>query len=345
MIKFIMSKSGLTIFGGDASHSIAKDHPKFDELLAKCVDPSTSFEDIESLISLKTSIESFKDGEFTVEGDQLKFKGRSLPAHLSERLIALLRENGNIDPFYNFLINLFQNPSFASVEELYGFLEVCNLPITPEGHFLAYKKVAHSYKDLHSGTFDNSVSKVVEMARNEVDDNRNQTCSKGLHVCSYEYLSNFGGTGLGDKDDRVVICKVNPKDVVSVPSDYNNQKMRVCSYQVVDEIPNDGMTKIMSWTYGNRKENWIRDTLATLRTMITDILTPDFEVKFDTQLFTYRVSEAKIYSFLEKVVEEFDLSTLGIAPLEFIRERFINKYEKKVTLENLLQFVSNYAAE
>jgi polyhydroxyalkanoate synthesis regulator phasin len=30
--------------------------------------------------------------------------------------------------------------------------------------------------------------------------------------------------------------KVNPRDVVSIPSDYNNEKGRCCEYAVVDEI-------------------------------------------------------------------------------------------------------------
>ena len=33
--------------------------------------------------------------------------------------------------------------------------------------------------------------------------------------------------------DRVVIVKVNPKDVVSVPTDCECQKVRTCEYQVI----------------------------------------------------------------------------------------------------------------
>jgi hypothetical protein len=77
-----------------------------------------------------------------------------------------------------------ENPSYRAVNELYGFLEKNRLPITPDGHFLAYKKVRDDYKDIHSGTMDNSVGKIVEMERNQVNDDKNQTCSSGLHFCS-----------------------------------------------------------------------------------------------------------------------------------------------------------------
>ena len=33
-----------------------------------------------------------------------------------------------------------------------------------------------------------------------------------------------------------MICKINPRDVVSVPSDYDNAKMRDCRYEVIGEL-------------------------------------------------------------------------------------------------------------
>jgi len=130
----------------------------------------------------------------------------------------------------NFMNNLMQNPSKRAVDELYGFLEKNSLPITPEGCFLAYKKVREDFKDVHSGTMDNSVGRVVSMERNMVDDNRDNTCSTGLHFCSHSYLGSFSGA-------RTVIVKIDPRDVVSIPSDYNNAKGRACRYEVIGEVP------------------------------------------------------------------------------------------------------------
>jgi len=112
------------------------------------------------------------------------------------------------------------------------------MPITPDGHFLAYKKVRANYKDVHSGTMDNSVGQIVEMERHEVDDNKDVTCSTGLHFCGMSYLSCFGG-------DRTVIVKINPADVVAIPSDYNDAKGRACRYEVIGELnvnPQDAFT-------------------------------------------------------------------------------------------------------
>jgi hypothetical protein len=144
-------------------------------------------------------------------------------------MIAMLQEGFPIEPMVTFMENLMSNPSRQAVQELYGFLEKNNLPITPDGHFLAYKKVRDDYLDCHSGTMDNSVGKIVEMERNEVDDNRNNTCSAGLHFCGHSYLAHFSGA-------RTVIVKINPRDVVSIPSDYNDAKGRACRYEVVGEV-------------------------------------------------------------------------------------------------------------
>jgi hypothetical protein len=78
---------------------------------------------------------------------------------------------------------------------------------------------------------DNSVGKTVEMERNTVDDNASNTCSTGLHFCSLSYLDHFGGS-----DSRVMVLKINPRDVVSIPADYNATKGRACRYEVIDEI-------------------------------------------------------------------------------------------------------------
>jgi hypothetical protein len=43
------------------------------------------------------------------------------------------------------------------------------------------------------------------------------------------------GYGSLESGDRIVIVKINPKDVVSVPSDCNYEKLRTCRYEVVGE--------------------------------------------------------------------------------------------------------------
>jgi hypothetical protein len=127
-----------------------------------------------------------------------------------------------------------QNPSNTAINELYLFLESGNLPITEDGHFLAYKKVKNDYYDIYSGNFNNAVGQVLSMPRNQVNDNRKATCSRGLHFCSFNYLKAYNSHN--SNTDRIMIVKINPKDVVSIPNDYNNTKGRTERYEVIGEV-------------------------------------------------------------------------------------------------------------
>jgi len=234
-IPFVMTKSGINLYLNGTMESISNDHPNYrmiaDALLSNKVDVA----EIESLICIPKAVAKFSNGRIIIDNDEFRYDGVPMHNALTVRIIDLLKKRKSVDSLIKFMENLMENPSHRAVNELYSFLEVCTLPITADGCFLAYKKVNNDYTSIHAnpdGThLDNSVGKTVKMPRNMVDDDPEQTCSNGLHVCSYDYLASFSG-------DRTVVCKVNPKNVVAVPVDYNNQKMRVCEYEVVSEIPN-----------------------------------------------------------------------------------------------------------
>jgi hypothetical protein len=151
---------------------------------------------------------------------------------IGKRILEFMSKGLPFEPLVNFLDNLMQNPSMQSQKELYDFLEHENLAITSDGHFLAYKAVRSDFKDKYRGTFDNSIGNIVTMQRAKVDDDRARGCSDGLHAGALNYVASYGNMDAGD---RIVIVKINPKDVVSVPSDCNCEKLRTCRYEVVAE--------------------------------------------------------------------------------------------------------------
>ena len=168
------------------------------------------------------------------------FDGDAIHNTLTKRVLEFIKHDLPFKPMLNFLNNLLENPSKRAVDELYDFLEAGELPITEDGHFLAFKNVRSDYKDIHSGTFDNSVGSICEMKRNQVDEDKDRTCSYGLHFCSIAYLPHF----LDSKDGKTMIVKINPRDVVAIPADYNNTKGRTCRYEVVGEYTENWREKI-----------------------------------------------------------------------------------------------------
>lgn len=227
---YIIQGNNVVVVIGNKSHTISRSHITYQRVIDAI--KADDWEIVKDVIEPKKVVLEYGQGNVAIQGETLFWKGREMHNALSRRMIQMLQDGFPIEPMIAFMENLMSNPSKRAVDELYGFLEKNNLPITPDGHFLAYKKVRADYKDCHTGTMDNSVGQVVEMERNEVDDNKDRTCSFGLHFCSQDYLNHFGG-------ERTVIVKINPRDVVSIPSDYNDSKGRACRYEVVDEIDKD----------------------------------------------------------------------------------------------------------
>ncbi len=224
---FIIQGNNVVVVIDNKPHTISKTHITYQKVVDAI--KAGDWETVKDTIEPKKIVLEYGKGNVEVQGDKLFWKGKEFHNALSARMIQMLQDGFPVEPLVNFMENLMQNPSYRSVQELYGFLEKNNLPITSDGHFLAYKKVRKDYKDCHSGTMDNSIGKIVEMERHEVDDNANNTCSNGLHFCSKEYLNHFGG-------ERTVIVKINPKDVVSIPTDYDFSKGRACRYEVIGEL-------------------------------------------------------------------------------------------------------------
>jgi len=246
-LPYLIQGSNIVVVINNQPHTISKTHITYQKVLdaIKANDWAT----VQDVIEPKKVVINYGAGNVEVQGDELFWKGRPMHNALTTRMIAMLQEGFPIEPLVLFMENLMSNPSKRAVDELYGFLEKNNLPITPDGHFLAYKKVRENYMDVHSGTFDNSVGKVCEMERNMVDDDKDRTCSSGLHFCSQEYLNHFGG-------EHTMILKINPRDVVSIPSDYNNSKGRCSRYEVIGELgvnPEDAFTAAVQ---DNANDNW-----------------------------------------------------------------------------------------
>ena len=246
MFAKIVTPTGITVFvEGYEPFTMTRDHKMFDELK-----DAAEFQDIEGVIDIihiANKVSTYSNGKVEVIDGELFFDGEALLGALVERILSLMGEDEDSTYLIKFLENLMQNPSRQSREELYLFLEACDLPITTDGRFIAYKWVRDNYTDSHSGKFDNSVGQVVKMDRSKVDDNRQRTCSAGLHVCSRAY---------GKFSDRLMLVAVNPAHVVSVPYDYNNSKMRVCEYEVVQELPVEAFeNKFTSSVYHNYDED------------------------------------------------------------------------------------------
>ena len=276
-MKYIISNNGsVNAFVGGKPYTFNKNHENYDKLLAYL--ENGNVEHFEASYDIASTVEHYCDGYVHVENGELSWQGITMPELFTDRILQMRREGFNIDPMLNFLDNMNDNPSDQAIVELFDFMQNKHLPITDDGHFLAYKAVSPDFKDIYTGNIDNSVGEEVSIERSKVDSNRSKHCSAGLHVGAIDYVKSYGGIDLDEDNDggnQIVICKVNPADVVSVPSDAKFQKLRTCRYEVVSLFNDIFETSVHMTDMGVKKvertDSWKHEIASKLES-VTQVL-------------------------------------------------------------------------
>lgn len=222
---YTLTNESITVIWEGKSHVVQKTSPNFLALRKAISDQN--WDEIPKNLTVAKSVESWAKGEFTLKDGNFHYKGMPLPSNLNQRITSMASRGEDPAPFFKFWERLQKNPSFRSVQQLWGFLDRAGIPLTKEGTFLAYKSVRDDFKDHHSNTFDNSPGQVLEMPRNQISDDPELVCHIGFHVGALEYARGVMPNG------KIVVCEIDPEHVVCVPKDYSQQKMRVCKYKVI----------------------------------------------------------------------------------------------------------------
>jgi hypothetical protein len=222
-VNYHITKNSVTLNFNGKTMSIARGDDRFGKVIEAIKENRLS--DIPELVDVAAQFE--RDGLRLVDGQVVTADGEAIPAELNSRILEFRREGLPFTHLLKFWDNLKANPSYRSREQLFKFLEHNGHPLTEDGCFIAYRGVTADFRDKHTGKFDNSPGAICVMPREHVDDDPTRTCSAGLHVAAWEYAAGFGETKIE--------VKVNPKDVVAVPVDYNGQKMRVCKFEVIQQ--------------------------------------------------------------------------------------------------------------
>jgi hypothetical protein len=237
-VPFTITSNIISVFIDGQSHFVNSSDKVFAEL-KEHLKGDHDVEVIRNLVDKKIYVTKITEGLVEVTDAGVSYRGEHVHNTLTEKLLFLLEEGFDVRPWAKFMDNLMQNPSYKSREALFNFLEKWSAPITEDGCFLAFKNVRSDFRDIHSGTFDNTPGTIVSMPRDQVDDDSNRTCSAGLHAAATSYLKHFYVSGA-----KTVVVKINPRDVVAVPYDYDSAKMRVCQYEVLREVEQDEINRL-----------------------------------------------------------------------------------------------------
>lgn len=250
---------------GKVNH-ITEGHTNWDEIreIIKSIKAAQKIGDLIEVAELRETLDGLVDivktiidasyGRVEVKGGCVYYEGEPVNGALTQRILWGINEGFDMDAHLRFLDDVMENPSKRAVDELYGFIEANQMGITEDGCVLAYKRVREDFKDIYTGKMDNSPGQIVKMRRNAVNDNKEDVCSAGLHVCAMSYLPHYG---CGD-GNTIVLVKIKPRNFVSIPVDYRNAKARVCEYEVLCEYDGSDKDDILSL-----KRVWNEDDLIS----------------------------------------------------------------------------------
>lgn len=228
----------VTVFADGQMYVADQTHPNIKRIVEAV---SNGVQNVANLFdSTNTINRALKPYNVEVRGGSVYHNNEKVDNSITRAILRISRTGQAYDGLARFLDNVMQNPSAHSREQLYDWLRDRNFTLTSDGCFIAYKGVSPDMRSIssgvasvngieHRGNIPNNVGDVITMPRSDVQHDPSVGCHQGLHVGTWEYASNFG-TG------PTLKIKVNPADVVSVPTDCSWQKMRVCRYEVLEVI-------------------------------------------------------------------------------------------------------------
>lgn len=223
-------------------------HPRFQEILELLRSGEAEDEKVKELVNIMHAagkkLSAITD-RISVAPYGVFFDGDILRSELAEIIGDMLDEGRGDDlaAVAKFLENAAANQSMSAIDDMYRWITNRDMVLTSEGTFLAYKGVMSQNGNIVSitrgtalvdgeeftGNIPNPVGAVITMPRSAVTADSAVGCGPGLHAGTYSYARGFSR-------GPMLLVEINPRDVVSVPSDCSFQKLRVSRYKVLEHI-------------------------------------------------------------------------------------------------------------
>jgi len=230
------------VYWNDVEPLVASDdHPNWDRLLELIDEDQDNVEAITNAFDPTPAVTAkFKaiTDRVSIGGGNVMFDGDVVNSAVTTKILEALEQDAPFMPLVNFLERVQDNPNKHSRDQLFRWIERNGFTLNDDGLIVAYKGVKSDYASVHNGpgfVDGEPVSRVyskpgtvVSISRNEVVHDPGVGCAYGLHVANWNYASRWS--------EKVVLVLVNPRDIVSVPTDSQDQKVRTCRYYVVRDV-------------------------------------------------------------------------------------------------------------
>jgi hypothetical protein len=237
----------VTVFHDDLEEPLVatSEHPRYSEIIDSLQRGNPTADEIENLFDASAFVaQSFSEitERVAVSNGRVYYDGDEVHGTVATHLVSALEyDTDHAVALALFLDKLYQNPNEHSRTQLYDWLDAqAGFTIDSSGNIVGYKGVTADGLSKFAGkaivdgepiegNVPNRVGSTISTPRSEVEHDPAVGCAPGLHVGTWEYASNWGAGG------KVLTVLVNPRDVVSVPTDSGAQKLRTSRYFVKSE--------------------------------------------------------------------------------------------------------------
>lgn len=239
-------------------------HPNFDSILNGVFANDPSVIDLFDLaLTAANRFDRLSDRVTTANG-RLYLDGVEVNNALATQVVRFIKDGvEDWKPLVKFFENVQANPNEHSREQLFTWLNNRDFTINQDGLIVGYKGVCSDGKggyqssssgkaivngEVKTGKIPNPLGAIIEMPRDEVQWDPSVGCHSGLHVGSYDYAKSFAPI--------LMEVHVNPRDVVSVPTDSSWAKVRCCRYRVIKVISERYNTPYVISNYADDQNDW-----------------------------------------------------------------------------------------
>lgn len=227
----------------DGEMFVADDaHPLWDEIVEGARNDDVEVVNLFDATRKAASLFENLSERVQVANSRIYIDGDEIDDVYADQIVRFMNDGvEDFQPLVKFLEKVYTNIEAHTRENLSRWLNATGgFTIDDDGDIVGYKGLTRDGGSIHQGpavvngkavdgSVPNAPGSVIEMARSKVEHNPAVGCASGLHVGTWDYASSFG-------HGVVAKVKVNPRDVVSVPTDCNGQKMRVSRYKVVEYV-------------------------------------------------------------------------------------------------------------
>lgn len=190
-----------------------------------------------------TEIVQNESPEFTTKLSQWMKDNSIIGVDLAEveshALIDIESGNPSLEKFIQRLKATSNSPELN--QAIIEFVGRSGMALTVDGNIIGFRSNAMKdgvVVDAYTRTIPQLVHSVIHMDRDRVDASMSNSCSRGLHVASMDYVGSYQSN----------VCHavlVKPENIVAVPYRERN-KMRVCEYMVLQALELDQYKDIIN---------------------------------------------------------------------------------------------------